>query len=441
MYMVQLWRAISTAITQYGKGNTQLTTRIIFARTKTRRPYLSPVLNGKGLSCILPRGRQRNFPTAITLLQFSTFALLKATSPRWSKHGHVTRRRGILAITPPASRLWLSANLSKCPGSYTAPPTGHCSSSLWDGSLSPTTPGPLRLGLCRPPRPSTHKYSKPSEHRSDCPDRAIIAKAGGRLRSPASKKPLSNAKQDAQRNPGSQTATAQGKVAHAQGKSIHNRQWAYWQSTLLEYTCSNVHKAIKGLDKKHGKTGIPDIPGMSTFQGKWDIPRGAFFPANVAIPPPPRANWLPPKLATYGNTFRMITDTEIDSKLATARTDLATGSDGILHLIVRHGHRALPGLLALLSSHLLFYGRFPLAWKRAWCVLILKLGRTDSSILKNLRPISLLSDLVKMFKMIIATRIQGIGRLCGAISEQHFECFRNRSAMDGLILILTTGEE
>lgn len=38
----------------------------------------------------------------------------------------------------------------------------------------------------------------------------------------------------------------------------------------------------------------------------------------------------------------------------------------------------------------------------------------------------------------MASRIQEIGQLSGAISEQHFGCVTNRSAMDGLLLTLTT---
>lgn len=44
---------------------------------------------------------------------------------------------------------------------------------------------------------------------------------------------------------------------------------------------------MKALDKPSGKEGLTSIQEISTFQGKCEVLRDSFFPANVATPLPP----------------------------------------------------------------------------------------------------------------------------------------------------------
>lgn len=89
-------------------------------------------------------------------------------------------------------------------------------------------------------------------------------------------------------------------------------------------------------------------------------------------------------------------------------------------------HRSSPNLLPSLFSNLLKYCTFSPSWKVAKCVPIPKPGRTDMSIPKNLRPISLLSCLGKTFEKILVHRLSEAGHLTGGISKEHMGCLHNR---------------
>lgn len=70
--------------------------------------------------------------------------------------------------------------------------------------------------------------------------------------------------------------------------------------------------------------------------------------------------------------------------IAAFRRDSALDPDGESYDRVAAVPRAVAEFLPTLSSHLLMYGTFPVTWKVAKCVPILKPGHTDESITKNL---------------------------------------------------------
>lgn len=105
--------------------------------------------------------------------------------------------------------------------------------------------------------------------------------------------------------------------------------------------------------------------------------------------------------------------------------------------MVQEVQRALPEFLPSLFIHLIFHGQFLQSWKIARYVPILKPGKSDASIPKNLRPISLLFCLGKTFEKVHAARLANNGRLNRAISPHHYGCLSNRSALDALLTTLT----
>lgn len=241
-------------------------------------------------------------------------------------------------------------------------------------------------------------------------------------------------------NPEARTRYKQ--AANQWRKAIREAQWKYWEDTFQGANRNNMHKAMKAPDKPRGKEGLPVIKGISTFQGKCEVLRDSFFPANVATPPPPfPANWLATPNQDPDNTYRNITGTEIQSILRKSRMDSVTGKDNVSYRMVAATHEAVPDLLPTLFSQLLCFGEFPPAWKQAKCVPIPKPGRTDTSDPKNLRPISLLSCLGKTFEKILAQQIAKIGRNVGAILASQFGSLAERSSVDDLMMALTPTQQ
>lgn len=74
------------------------------------------------------------------------------------------------------------------------------------------------------------------------------------------------------------------KLANKWRKPIRKAQWKYWEETFKGSNRANIHKAMKDRNKSRSKEGLPDIKGISSCQGKWDILRDTFFAANVATP-------------------------------------------------------------------------------------------------------------------------------------------------------------
>lgn len=195
------------------------------------------------------------------------------------------------------------------------------------------------------------------------------------------------------------------------------------------------------MEKRKNKTAMPDIQDTSTFQGKYDALQSSFFPANVVTPPPLPEGFLPPETKDLSNTFHAVSAATIARILRKSRTDLATGPDLISYRMIRCLTETHPQVLADLFTNLLRQAAFPDNWKITKCVPIPKPGKTDLRSPKSLRPISLLSCLGKLFEKILAKRIAEAAEITGALSSREFGCRKSRSAIDALMVTLTTAQE
>lgn len=82
-------------------------------------------------------------------------------------------------------------------------------------------------------------------------------------------------------------------IANKWTTEIHKAQWKHSEETFKNMNRGNIHKVMKAPGKPRGKTGIPDIQGISTFQKKCGILRETYFPANVITLLPIQPKWLP----------------------------------------------------------------------------------------------------------------------------------------------------
>lgn len=138
---------------------------------------------------------------------------------------------------------------------------------------------------------------------------------------------------------------------------------------------------------------------------------------------------------------RPTTKQGIQRAIRTSKRPLATGLDDLFYALIDNTMKADANILTSLFNGLLHHSVFPPTWKPAKCMPIPTPGRTDLSILKHLRPISLLSCLSKTFKKILTQRITWAGKLTGAISPNYFGSTAGLSAIDTHMMTLTPAQE
>jgi hypothetical protein len=115
------------------------------------------------------------------------------------------------------------------------------------------------------------------------------------------------------------------------------------------------------------------------------------------------------------------------------RTQSQQSGDMINYTTLKNLGLANPSLLQNLVTALLQYGLHYYKRKHAICVVIPKQGKSDYTLAKSYRPISLLSCLGKIIEKIVASRIASLGKICGAISSIQFGNKEGHSAHDALL--------
>ena len=101
-----------------------------------------------------------------------------------------------------------------------------------------------------------------------------------------------------------------------------------------------------------------------------------------------------------------VTDWEVQHAVKQMKKGKSPGPDNVLIDTVREGGDVLAKELAKLFSMCMHKGRVPNQWKEASMIILHKKG--DKRDLKNYRPISLLSNLYKLYTRILTNRLQNI---------------------------------
>lgn len=170
-------------------------------------------------------------------------------------------------------------------------------------------------------------------------------------------------------------------------------------------------------------------------------PKRIVFPRQCRFPPPLPDDFLPPRTKDLTDTFREITPIEIETFLQKVAKNSSPGTDGIKYPMIQRVASKYPKLLPKVFNGLLRNGVFPNAWKHARWVPIPKPGRNDYSNPKNIRLISLLSCIGKLFEKCLTRRVAEAGTMTGAISPEHFGSRECLSAIDTLMVTLTKAQE
>lgn len=92
--------------------------------------------------------------------------------------------------------------------------------------------------------------------------------------------------------------------------------------------------------------------------------------------------------------------TLVRKKFLSLNNKKSSGIDGIPNIILKHIPEWMISFFTIIFNNLLNYRLFPSIWKKAKVIAILKKGK-DPTDISNYRPISLLSNIGKIFEMLI----------------------------------------
>ena len=129
-----------------------------------------------------------------------------------------------------------------------------------------------------------------------------------------------------------------------------------------------------------------------------------------------------------------ITLPELDAKLKRLNTKKAKGYDRISNKIISYILPSLTPILHSLYNILVFRGHYPMVWKRAMGLMILKPNKKKSD-LGSFRPISLLCNLGKVLESIVTTRLYSWDESTNLPPEQ--SGFRKRRSVNDRLFQLT----
>ena len=229
---------------------------------------------------------------------------------------------------------------------------------------------------------------------------------------------------------------------NARRNALREAKQSYTMLKLQQTNPRDVWKVLRQSKPAHTKAIPPlddcDRIRQETFEGKCNTLRSALFPAPAAGSDIP--NLRPPK-ADLRESFTSVTPGEIRSAINRCNRNSACGYDRIPYLVIDKAHAHRPDLLTHLFESSITIGYFPVAWKRANCVVIPKGGKHDPHMPRSYRPISLLSNISKVFEKLVAKRIAQAAIEVGALSSTQFGAIENRSAIDALFAITHPASE
>ena len=226
-------------------------------------------------------------------------------------------------------------------------------------------------------------------------------------------------------------ATVARKMRNHRRNEVRAAKQSYLMLKLQTTGPQEVWKVLKGAQPAHTKA-IPDLDGQSDFADKCNRLRSALFPQ------PTQGNAIPqlkPATADLTNEFDGITSTEVTRAIERCNKNSACGDDKLPYIAIAKAHQSQPSLLPQLFTASLQTGCFPGAWKHANCVVIPKGGKRDPHTAKSYRPISLLSNVSKVFEKLVARRIALASLATGALCNTQFGAIENRSAVDALFAL------
>ena len=119
----------------------------------------------------------------------------------------------------------------------------------------------------------------------------------------------------------------------------------------------------------------------------------------------------------------------------------APGPDGIMNFTIKKNINVLSPTLLKLFNSCLKTSYFPVLWKRANIIVILKKGKTNDGNPGSYHPISLLSNIGKIFERIIMNRLDKLGLDNCWVSKRQFGFCKGKSTIDAVDNVVSVIEK
>jgi endonuclease/exonuclease/phosphatase (EEP) superfamily protein YafD len=206
-----------------------------------------------------------------------------------------------------------------------------------------------------------------------------------------------------------------------------------WVDSLI----NNPDVSIWDMAKWRKGRRLKDIPPIVTADGLSHDPAlmSDTFLSRFFFLDSPRTEPLTPITSRSLPTRPLmeVHNDEIASALRSTSTSSAPGPSGIGYLLLRWAFEGNPSVFSLIFSHALRLGKHP--WTDALVVIIPKPGKSDYTVTKAYRPISLLECCGKLLEKVVAARFSWEVDHLSLIGNRQFGSRHHYSALDAALCL------
>jgi ribonuclease HI len=217
--------------------------------------------------------------------------------------------------------------------------------------------------------------------------------------------------------------------------AIRRQKSTHWNEFLADD--ANIWQATKYLQTGCGTVGdkVPPLTRQdgSVTEGKAEQAQellAAFFPP------------LPATITDEGQRPQRapvhlpdLTMEEVEQKVLSAKPWKAPGEDGLPAMVWRQLWPVVKDRVFHLFQTSLREGDIPSQWRNAKIIPLKKPGKSDYTLAKSWRPISLLSTLGKILEAVVAERLSYAVETFGLLPANHFGARKRRSTEQALLLL------
>lgn len=219
-------------------------------------------------------------------------------------------------------------------------------------------------------------------------------------------------------------------------QAIKTAKRDHWNAFLEKEDPQSIFRAMKYTQDSRIQR-IPNVKNtanipQSSFEGKCAAFKEALFPPPPIADRPSWRNYQPNKTKWQ---WPPLTKTELDSVCSMQIKSKSPGPDGITQEIIAKAYNAIPNTFFHVYSILIDVGYHPSCWKMATGAILQKNGKSDYSIPKSYRIITLLNCLGKVAERIIAKRLSHLAETTNLIHKTQLGGRLKKSAVDAALLL------
>jgi hypothetical protein len=185
----------------------------------------------------------------------------------------------------------------------------------------------------------------------------------------------------------------------ALGEIIDKSQTAILEKKLEQASRSSIWSITKRHTMAHLKA-IPELDGLSDFEGKYEKLRHFLFPEPLAPLLYINDDFVTP-LQDLTEAFDVVTATEVARALKSVNKNSAVGNDHINFTTLIYVNKAMLSLLSTLITALFRFGIHHKSWKEAICVVFPKQGKKSYTTPISYRPYLYSHALAKLWKKLL----------------------------------------